>query len=58
MHAATRSTGTALAAMMVAAWSLSVRAETAAVSVPDGGPEPVPVEEVLVTGQQQGHGLW
>jgi hypothetical protein len=44
--------------MMVAAWSLSVRAETAAVSVPDGGPEPVPVEEVLVTGQQPGPGLW
>jgi len=48
----------ALVAMAVTAWSVCAAAETASVPVPDGGPEPVPVEEVLVTGQQPGPGLW
>ena len=48
----------ALVAMAVTAWSVCAAAETTSVPVPDGGPEPVPVEEVLVTGQQPGPGLW
>ena len=58
MNEATRSIRAALAATLIAAWAVSVGAETVAASSPDGGSEPVPVEEVLVTGQQPGPGLW
>jgi hypothetical protein len=58
MNEATRSIRTALAATVVATWTVAVGAETAPVSVPVGAPELLPVEEVLVTGQQPGPGLW
>ncbi len=58
MNETTASIRKALFAMAIAAWAASVTAETAVVPVPAGEPEPGPVEEVLVTGQQPGPGLW
>ena len=58
MNETTASIRKALFAMAIAVWAASVTAETAVVPVPAGEPEPGPVEEVLVTGQQPGPGLW
>jgi hypothetical protein len=58
MNGATASIRKALVAMAITAWAVSAAAETVSAPAPDVGPEGVPVEEVLVTGQQPGPGLW
>jgi hypothetical protein len=47
-----------LAALAMAHFAIAAAAEVAATSGAAAVPDPVPVEEVLVTGQQPGPGLW